>query len=162
MQTNKSSEKIGCYVDKHCDHDSDTKYIGDHQHYRNKLNTHLGEEAEDKIGSGRRRRRRRSWRKRRWRRKGWTKCRTAIDSWRTKKSVSCKHGLFWNQCLPDKGYVFQMRVARSMCTSCKPGTSRKRGCNARSCTQTTMQGLMRQQPCAQRLRKIMLNSSCTR
>jgi len=157
MQTN-SSEKMGYYVDKPCAHDSDTKYIGGHQHYRNKLNTHLGEEVEDKLGSGRSSKKSRpsskksslsskksrpsskksrpSSKKSRPSSKKvgppekvekdgqtWTKCRTAIISWRTTKSASCKHGLYKNRCLPDKGYVFQMRVMRTRicCTSCKPG-----------------------------------------
>jgi len=129
MQTN-SSEKMGWYVDKHCEHDSDTKYIGGHQYYTNKLNTHLGEEVEDKL-------REEEQAKEEPPKEGskgppekvekdgqtWTKCRTAVNGWFTKKSVSCKHGLYKNRCLPDKGYVFQMRVRRILtsCTSCKPG-----------------------------------------
>jgi len=115
--------KKGYYVDKHCEHDSDTKYIGGHQHYRNKLNTHLGEEVEDKLGSGRRRKKssrsskkssRSSKKEEKEVEKGptWTKCKKPKSAPSTKKPKK----------VPE-GYVFQVRVGRDRrdCTSCKPG-----------------------------------------
>ena len=135
----------GYYVDKHCGDDSDTKYIGGHQCYTNELNTSLGEEVEAELGSGRRRRRRRrrrtksrappkevgkdaeevAWTEGKTEQDGetWTKCKRAVFIGATKKSVSCKHGLYGKRCLPDEGYVLQKRAyqCRRSCTSCKPG-----------------------------------------
>jgi len=88
--------KIGYYVDKHCEHDSDTKYIGGHQHYRNKESRRRRKKEEKEVEKG----------------PTWTKCKKPKSAPSTKKPKK----------VPE-GYVFQVRVGRDRrdCTSCKPG-----------------------------------------